>query len=107
MQSKGNAPNAEQIRWREEVRKMGCLYRYPGSVEIHHILGASAKQDGVPIGHLAILPVTNQAHREVEKEPKDVQLRWFLSDVANAYYQKYGEVPFGFEELLAIAAWRK
>ena len=86
---------------------MGCVYRYPGPVEIHHILGASATEYGIPVGHLAILPVSNQAHREIERLPKTDQIRIFMREVLKVYWHRYNEVPLTAEEILAIATWSR
>ena len=65
MQSKGNAPTAEQKRWREEVRELGCIISgEQGGIEIHHVLGATAKHNKEDIGHELILPLTAWYHRE-------------------------------------------
>ena len=65
MQSKGNAPTVEQKRWREEVRELGCIISdEQGGVEIHHVLGATAKYNKEEIGHEFILPLTGWYHRE-------------------------------------------
>jgi hypothetical protein len=70
MQSKGNAPSAEQVRWRETVRRVGCIATggvnaeptEPGDIQIHHVLGQSAKRDGEAIGHWFILPLHWRLH---------------------------------------------
>lgn len=65
MQSKGNAPIASQLKWREEVRDLGCVIsREQYGIEIHHVLGATAKHNRQPIGHWFILPLTAWYHRE-------------------------------------------
>lgn len=65
MQSKGNSPSASQKKWREEVRELGCIIeRSKGGIEIHHVLGATAKHNKVVIGHWFILPLTGWYHRE-------------------------------------------
>lgn len=64
MQSKGNAPSASQLKWREEVRALGCVVsREKHGIEIHHVLGATAKHNRQPIGHWFILPLTSWYHR--------------------------------------------
>jgi hypothetical protein len=76
MQSKGNAPSAAQTRWRETVRRVGCIATgsvnheptEPGDIQIHHVLGQSAVRNGVPVGHWFILP-----------------LHWRLHDIASDY----------------------
>ena len=63
MQSKGNAPNAAQKRWREEVRKIGCIaWHNQTGTQIHHVLGCSARFNKQPIGHLWILPLCHVCH---------------------------------------------
>ncbi len=64
MQSKGNAPTAAQKKWREEIRELGCIvHGDKGEIEIHHVLGATAKHNKVAIGHWFILPLTGWFHR--------------------------------------------
>ncbi len=65
MQSKGNAPTEAQKQWREEIRELGCIIcSEKGGVEIHHVLGATAKHNKVAIGHEFILPLSTWYHRE-------------------------------------------
>jgi hypothetical protein len=65
MQSKGNAPTASQKAWREAVRELGCVIdKSKGGIEIHHVLGATAKHNKVDIGHWFILPLSSWYHRE-------------------------------------------
>lgn len=64
MHSKGNEPSAAQVVWREEVRALGCIVsREQSGIEIHHVVGASAKHQGQEIGHWFILPLTTWYHR--------------------------------------------
>lgn len=69
MQSKGNAPTAAEKRYREEVRSLGCITcgisgrEQVLPTEIHHIVGASAKDSGVRVGHLYLLPLCSGCHR--------------------------------------------
>jgi len=64
MISKGNAPTAKQKAWRELVRSHGCM-NCPGMpAEIHHVVGATGKQNKVKIGNWFILPLCSDCHRE-------------------------------------------
>jgi hypothetical protein len=64
MQSKGNTPTAAQLRWREDIRALGCVIsREQHGIEIHHVLGATAKHNRQPIGHWFILPLSAWYHR--------------------------------------------
>lgn len=64
MQSKGNNPTEKQAAWREEVRALGCILTGDkSSVEIHHVLGATAKHNKTDIGHWFILPLSGWYHR--------------------------------------------
>ena len=62
MQSKGNQPNAQQKRWREQVRELGCISCGFAVAEIHHPAGATAKYNKTPIGHWWVLPLCNRCH---------------------------------------------
>ena len=64
MQSKGNAPTKAQSDWREEVRALGCIVSMEKGphIQIHHVLGATAKHNKVEIGHWFILPLTGWYH---------------------------------------------
>ena len=85
---------------------MGCVYRYPGEVEIHHPLGATARHLRTNVGHWIVIPVSNQAHREVERLPKREQVEIFLQDVLGPYVERYGDCPIPKYTLAAIASWR-
>lgn len=66
MQSKGNEPTKAQKDWREEVRALGCIVSMEKGphIQIHHVLGATAKHNKVEIGHWFILPLTGWYHLE-------------------------------------------
>jgi len=61
MQSKGNAPTAQQVRWRELVRSLGSIISNEDAV-IHHCVGVTGKHNKVRIGHWWIIPLTNEEH---------------------------------------------
>ena len=61
MKSKGNAPTAAQIRWRERVRKLGSIIDGDDAV-IHHAVGATGKHNKVAIGHYWVIPLTQEQH---------------------------------------------
>jgi hypothetical protein len=65
MQSKGNQPNAEQKRWRERVRSLGCIAcPATNGIEIHHPVGvgAGASFNKVHIGHYWVIPLCRECH---------------------------------------------
>lgn len=69
MQSKGNAPNTQQKRWRETIRDLGCIAcGWPSHIEIHHPVGATAKHNKQPIGHWWILPLCKSCHEAVTED---------------------------------------
>ena len=107
MQSKGNSPNAAQKAWREDLRRQGCVYGYPGLVQIHHPLGTTARHMHTDIGHWLIIPASERAHREIERLPKREQVELFLQDVLGPYVARYGECPIPKYTVVAIASWRK
>ena len=123
MQSKGNAPSAAQVRWRETVRNVGCIatgdqFLEPvdtGMIEAHHCLGASAVRNKVPIGHWYVLPLHWRLH--------NISSSWFGNITTNkkSFIGTYGtekslfmkmiygflmagiEIPFNNDVLNAIA----
>ena len=103
----GNSPNKAQTNWREAVRAMGCVYGYPGEVQIHHPLGRTAKSMGVHIGHWFVIPCAEQAHREIEALPMDEQIRIYLRDVVGPYLKRFYTLPMSVETLAAIGGWSR
>lgn len=99
---KNDPPNKAEREWREAVRGQGCILDYPGPVEIHHVVGRTAKHNKVDIGHWFILPVSSEAHREVERMSKREQADWWL-DVCVAHLKRFGSLPFSGD--VAIAIW--
>lgn len=117
MQSKGNAPSAAQKRWREQVRGLGCI-NHPGMpAEIHHVVGATGRQDKVKIGHWFILPLCSECHRlgpiNVTDWPKrfrdefGAQRFLFLWSVCAHFLDNGQDLPFDQEVVDAIAATGK
>lgn len=113
MQSKGNAPTAAQIKWREEVRALGCIVGMEKGphIQIHHVLGATAKHNKVAIGHWYILPLTPWAHldnpvlnvthnKRLFEAQYGTQISLFKQLIKNYefHYEKRAPVP---EEVLA------
>ena len=82
MQSKGNAPTAQQKRWLQAVAELS-----PG-MQIHHPVGATAKIKGVGnIGHWWLVPVDEISHRDIHagifgKDRKVLEKRIFEANLA-------------------------
>lgn len=95
MQSKGNAPSASQKQWREEVRALGCIITgEKDSVEIHHVLGTTAKHKKIDIGHWFILPLSEWYHR------KNPALN--VTDHKKLFEETFGNQVSLFDRLLEI-----
>lgn len=62
MISKGNQPNAAQKRWMDEVAKVGPIVNGSGRLELHHVVGVTAKHNKVAIGHYWLLPLPSELH---------------------------------------------
>jgi hypothetical protein len=62
MQSKGNAPNAAQKKWMGQVADLGCITCGSQAIQIHHVLGVTAKHNKISIGHWWILPLNPFNH---------------------------------------------
>lgn len=117
MQSKGNAPSAKQKLWRETLRTMGCV-NHPGApAEIHHVVGATGKQNKVSIGHWFLLPLCSQCHRleheaNVDLWPKRFCAIWgtqraLFAEVVDWYLHQGYTLPFDQDVNDAIYATRK
>lgn len=60
-------PNAKQEEWREMVRSGGSILSKYKPVQIHHVIGRTAKlKDTGNIGHWFILPLCNEEHLWVD-----------------------------------------
>ncbi len=95
MQSKGNAPTTAQKLWREEVRALGCIISgEKGGVEIHHVLGATAKHNKVPIGHELILPLSAWYHRECPNQN--------VTDHKHLFEESFGTQVSQFNRLMEL-----
>jgi len=71
--------NAVQKKWMSDIaewahQELGGLYDgYCGdSFELHHVLGRSAKQNKVAIGHEFIIPVPFELHNVMANHPDNV-----------------------------------
>tara|TARA_Y100000310_G_C20598574_1_gene771807 strand:- start:1085 stop:1432 length:348 start_codon:yes stop_codon:yes gene_type:complete len=67
MQSKRNAPTANQKRWREAVRELGSVISGNRPCVIHHPIGVTGKHNKVAIGHWWVIPLTDFEHRELHR----------------------------------------
>ena len=98
MQSKGNAPTAEQKRFRENLRSI-----FPGTV-IHHCVGATGKHNKVAIGHWWIIALTPEEHIKVHSgisERKSLEKNEFAHQMER-YFFYYRRMPVPDEVLEAI-----
>jgi len=66
VKSKGNHPNAAQVRWREAVRELGSVIS-GGPAVIHHPIGVTGKHNKVAIGHWWIIPLTDVEHKQLHQ----------------------------------------
>ena len=124
MQSPGNAPTAEQTRWRETVRRVGCIVTgstateptEPGDIQIHHVVGAAGVRNKVHIGHWYILPLHHRLHDVNSDFPVNITtnksrfVQQYSSEKNLFMTMLYGflmtgiELPFDMAVLNAIAS---
>lgn len=95
MRSKGNAPNAAQKRWMEQVRDLGSVIS-GGPAVIHHPVGVTGKHNKVHIGHWWLIPLTDEEHKALHNgvvpephEDRKTFEKWAFSVVVN----QIGDIP--------------
>jgi len=108
MQSKNNAPNVAQKRWREEVRGLGSIVSlsgYYGRTVIHHPVGQSAKIKGVGnIGNWWVIPLTEDLHEDLHNGEKfgfETRKEWEKYMFADVMKKLYGHPDSPSDEVLA------
>lgn len=99
-------PNAAERAWREAVREAGCILNMPGPVEVHHVVGRAARHLRIPIGHWWLIPVSNEAHRIVERMPKEDQKELFRQ-VCEEHIRCTGSLPVPGAVMAAIWSWHR
>ena len=91
MQSKGNAPTAQQVRWRELVRSLGSIVSNEDAV-IHHCVGVTGKHNKVAIGPWWIIPLTNEEHLALHAgetfglDSRKMFEKWAFTEVCQMLY---------------------
>ena len=109
MQSKGNAPNPAQVKWREDVRQINCVVTGSSTdIQIHHVVGCTGKHNKKDIGHWWILPVTENGHRIIERAGKKEQAEKFI-DVCRQWKvnNPFQELPFPREVYESVMEYRR
>lgn len=93
-----NAPTASQCRFMRYMAELGCcISPEMWRVQIHHVVGRSAKVKGVGnIGHWFILPLAWRYHDVDSNDPLNVTHR------KNAFVAKFGKQSENFEFCLAL-----
>lgn len=62
MQSKGLSTPAAVKKFQSAIAEHGSIISGDPGVQLHHIFGASAKHDKLPVGQWALLPLTPKEH---------------------------------------------
>lgn len=97
--------NAKQKQWMSDIAEyineygLGGLYEgYEGSAnfQLHHVLGRSAKQNKVPIGHEFVIPVPFELHDVMSNHPENVTHR------KKAFVERYGTQRGLFDHLVYL-----
>ena len=119
MISKGARITAEQKRWESTVREFGCVLfgndqGEHGAIQIHHVVGLTAKKDGVLIGPWYILSLHWRLHdprsshsMNITNRRKDFLAKYgtekelFLKMISDMREQGR-TIPFGADVLSAI-----
>jgi hypothetical protein len=91
--------NAAQKKWMSDVAEWAnddgihILFgiAYPNSIQLHHVMGRSAKKNKVAIGHEFILPLPFELHDVSSNDPENV------THHKKAFVKKYGSQSGLFE----------
>ena len=96
--------NAKQKKWMADIAEwsicnVGLLYgeEYDGAmVQLHHVLGRSAKHNKVAIGHWFILPVPFELHDVSSNHPDNV------THCKKAFIKRFGKQSDLFNKMAMI-----
>jgi len=78
MRSKGNNVSTIVREFEEKVRSLGsCISGATSNVQIHHVLGETAKSNKVHIGQYWILPLTAEEHELIGRSKKEFAEYYF------------------------------
>ena len=101
-------PTAKQKRFWDWVARQPCIICAREPVEVHHVLGSTAKENGVAIGQWCVLPVCHKCHTdEIPVTDKQTQVLLFVRTLLREYWRKFREVPLTADELMAVLTWRR
>jgi len=68
-----NNPNAKQKRWLELLSNHGCVVtQEKHNIQLHHVVGRSAKYNKLNIGHWWVLPLRIDLHDVHSNHPFNV-----------------------------------
>ena len=114
------------MRWRENVRSLGCVITHDPRCVIHHPAGRTAKHQKTPIGHEFVLPVSHDIHVLIHKhDPWNVKHQWLnynferdheqIEPMTLHEFEKYlfavvcnkVRFPFGEDLYLKIMDWHR
>ena len=99
---KGHQPNAEQKKWRENVRQTKSVVSGLSRVEIHHVLCRTAKIKGIGnIGHYFILPLDREEHSWIDWGQEG------LKKLKDAYIDNHGPRYFYEIEHMTLMEFQK
>lgn len=111
MYSKNYRPTKAQKDFWNWIRETftHCMFCPNRTEELHHVLGASAKEDHIHIGQWVLIPTCSRCNHNEQKcmPSKRDQVGVFVRDVLNEYWRRFGDVPMTKDELLAIATWSR
>lgn len=117
MLSKNYPPNSAQKEFHRELRELGCCLTGMNYPELHHVVGASGKENKVWIGQWFVLMLCSHLHRLGPENVTDWPKRFtdlygtqraLFKKQCKRYEEHYGKpVPIPEEVLNAIEMTRK
>jgi len=73
-------PNAEQQRFHNDLRELGCIVTGANQVQIHHIMGSKWKAKGFSKpGEWLVLPLCHDTHADIDNYSFEGERGLFLA----------------------------
>lgn len=106
MYSKNHRPTKAQKEFWDWLAGRACVFCSSPMRDLHHVLGASSRENKIPIGQWVLVPVCGDCHDNIHQWSKLQQIEEFMH-LLNHHWRIFGELPMSKDELMAIVSWRR